>query len=266
MQLQAIFSQKNWSIDEGKTSIIFDRFCEMLAFFSEEQQDLLLKLTEDFLWIRFTDYLNVFYRAFDEFAKEYPSSKCSKIIIAPLITQNDINKHKSASFLHYLVSNEYDSSRYASYKTLFVDNYVKLVEKAVEFDKVCLIDDFIGAGAQAHSVVEYLETKGLSRDKIVILSLVTQSIGYNRCIDEKVEVFYAYLRNRGISDNPESCLERTELMRQIEDIVSPPIGYNFGRERTEALVRMMDTPNNTFPVFWCTKGGLFPAPFPRKQK
>lgn len=264
--MQAIFNQKNWSIDEGKSSYVFNDFCEMLAFFNESQQDLLLKLTEDFLWIRFTDYLNIFYRVFDKFVKKYPSSICSRIIIAPLITQNDINKHKSSSFLHYMVSNEFDSRKYASYKTHFVDNYVKLVEKAVECDKVCLIDDFIGAGSQAHSVVEYLENKGISRDKLVILSLVTQNIGYNRCTDENVEVFYAYLRNRGISDNPERCLERTELMKQIEDIVSPPFGYNFGRERTEALVRMMDTPNNTFPVFWCTKGGLFPAPFPRKQK
>ncbi|HWQ97734.1 MAG TPA: hypothetical protein VN538_06570 [Clostridia bacterium] len=264
--MQAIFSQKNWSIDEGKGSFIFDRFCEMLAFFNESQQELLIKLTEDFLWIRFTDYLNLFYRAFDEFIKEYPPSKCSKIIVAPLITQDDINKHKSSSFLHYMVSNEFDPKRYASYETQFVDNNAKLIQKAGECDKVCLIDDFIGAGAQAHSVVEYLETKGVSRKKIVILSLVIQSIGYDRCCNENVEVFYAYLRNRGISDNPERCLERTELMKQIEEIVSPPFGYNFGRERTEALVRMIDTPNNTFPVFWCTKSGYFPAPFPRKQK
>lgn len=41
--------------------------------------------------------------------------------------------------------------------------------------------------------------------------------------------------------------------------------FQFGYDHSEALVKMIRTPNNTFPVYWLQKrGGAVPVvPFPR---
>lgn len=60
--------------------------------------------------------------------------------------------------------------------------------------------------------------------------------------------------------------QKLELMKSIESKI-PKVGkFSFGYEKSEALVTLMRTPNNTFPIFWkdCThKGQKLKAPFPR---
>jgi hypothetical protein len=59
-------------------------------------------------------------------------------------------------------------------------------------------------------------------------------------------------------------------MTSIEELLEVESNMRFGRNQTEALIKMMRTPNNTFPVYWeerkLKNGTFFYAPFPRQQK
>ena len=54
-------------------------------------------------------------------------------------------------------------------------------------------------------------------------------------------------------------------MHEIEDILKVDSKYSFGFNQTEALISLIKTPNNTFPVYWYEKNGHSHAPFPRKE-
>ena len=64
-QLYGIFKSKSWKVKElGKYSV-FDRFCERLAELeNDNQRDLVMELTEDFLWINSSMYEQYLLSAF----------------------------------------------------------------------------------------------------------------------------------------------------------------------------------------------------------
>ena len=74
------------------------------------------------------------------------------------------------------------------------------------------------------------------------------------------------LRGKGISDKY-TLTQKTRalsLMESIEDWLNVADDYRFGFGRSEALVSMLRTPNNTFPVYWLDKKSLdYKSPFPR---
>ena len=74
--------------------------------------------------------------------------------------------------------------------------------------------------------------------------------------------------NKGISDfyTSEDLADKQCIMKQIEDRIHKVEKYRFGYEGSEALITLIKTPNNTFPVFWKdykTKDGDIKAPFSR---
>ena len=55
-------------------------------------------------------------------------------------------------------------------------------------------------------------------------------------------------------------------MKEIEKLIPGDKFFSFGYNKSEALVTLNRTPDNTFPIFWRNhkKGGkVFQAPFPR---
>lgn len=48
-RLESIFTTKHWSVYSEFEYNYFEHFCERLSEFSDEQQDLILDLTEEFL-------------------------------------------------------------------------------------------------------------------------------------------------------------------------------------------------------------------------
>ena len=59
-QLYSLFERKKWRIEEiGKYSV-YDRFCERLAELENDtQRDLILDLTENFLWVNSGMYMSI---------------------------------------------------------------------------------------------------------------------------------------------------------------------------------------------------------------
>ena len=73
------------------------------------------------------------------------------------------------------------------------------------------------------------------------------------------------MKKKGISDkySDTELSKKIKLMEHIEKNLDIPDDYLFGYKKSEALVTMIRTPNNTFPVFWYNKKNEDNAPFPR---
>ena len=52
-------------------------------------------------------------------------------------------------------------------------------------------------------------------------------------------------------------------MKNIEEAIQVSDDYKFGYKGSEALVKMIRTPNNTFPIYWLRNKKNKFAPFPR---
>ena len=75
----------------------------------------------------------------------------------------------------------------------------------------------------------------------------------------------AFENNEIIVTRPNEEKE-SKCMHAIEGAIKVSSDYNFGYKQSEALVRMIRTPNNTFPIYWYRdkkkKINIY-APFPR---
>ena len=264
IQLREIFIQKKWEI-EGESS--FDRFCEMLSSLSPEQQECVLLLTKEFLRVEFNTYPFHIRKALSCIDSK-SLTDVNKIYVMPLCVKSDYGKQKSSTFVAYGFHDLKSDN-------LFFDKEVNIISTPVGLPKnfnlssglLLLVDDFIGTGETAEGCLRYLVDEiGITLDKILILALVVQRSGYERLLSLGVNTVFSILRGKGISDgfvDPEKGII-SQTMSSIEDMLEFENDIRFGYQGSEALVKMVRTPNNTFPVYWKTKKALkFTPPFPR---
>jgi hypothetical protein len=118
---------------------------------------------------------------------------------------------------------------------------------------ILIVDDFIGTGNTAEDALkDYNLRLRIEDDLPIVVALVAQEQGIQKLSKLGVSVVATIIRKRGISDNSEIVDKprAIELMKTIERQLSINSKYSLGYGRTEALVSMMRTPNNTFPIFW----------------
>lgn len=263
------FAIHNWSKEEND---LFDRFCKMLRHLTESQQELILELTSHFLRLGQNRYL---YHLRDTLSQIEPEDyeTITQIYVLPLLQPADFGKSKSATFVAY----EFQSLDITSH-VVFQGRKCSIVDKPERLPnninrkpcKVFLVDDFIGTGETAENALNHLINEvGIDKSKIVVVCIVAQKEGFLRISSIGVKVYCSIIRQRGISDKYNSPIreEYQKTMQLIEDFLSIDDGLRFGYKGSEALVSLVRTPNNTFPVFWSEphlkNGGKFVAPFPR---
>lgn len=277
-QLWRIFKNNGWPIEQENH---FNDFCEALSYLTAEQQKLVLELTKQFLWVDISKYHSYTKTALSKI-DELILARSKPILLLPLVPERNIGDTKSGNFVWYLIHGHVISNL-----EIFTKHKIYLMDKPIrtEGDKtisripkgfnsnpglIILIDDFIGSGNTAENTVNYFANDlDVHLDNIIIVSLVVQNEGYERIKELGVEVYYADKRNKGISDNfPDPIRsEYLEIMSSIETMLRVKDDFRFGKYKSEALVTMNRTPNNTFPIYWL-KSKLenqkrFPAPFPR---
>ena len=268
-KLYTIFKQKKWKIQEDGDYSVFDRFCSRLAELeNDEERDLIIELTNEFLWIQSSMYEEYLLKALKKLfkSKEWEPEKGKNIYICPLLAARDFGKLKSSTYMLYLCQ----SILMRTYSE-FQEEQIRICEtpevlKAHEdrIGSLILIDDFIGSGETALECLEYLN---FLNKKIHIVSLVAQEEGINNISKENVSVFTAVSRKKAITAAyPESeAKEKMEEMIKISTRLHAPKGMHLGYANTESLVAMIKTPNNTFPVYWYEHKKNSYAPFVRKE-
>ena len=84
---------------------------------------------------------------------------------------------------------------------------------------------------------------------VVAIAAQQESIEYLNNVG--VELYHSIHSPKGISDFYTSPLldSKTLLMKKIEKLI-PSKNFNFGYKKSEAVITLLRTPNNTFPIFW----------------
>lgn len=272
LKVSDTFTANGWDIHRGQDNSCFERYCKMLLTLNnKEEQDLILDLTNRFLWINIDKYL---------FHMEIALKKlieCERdvqyIYIVPLIANKDRGKIKSSAVVAYLLTG-------TTFKVNPESNRInnKIVNNA-KFDipgkidntsLILFVDDFIGTGETANTAISEFFTirNDLEKSRIAILSVACQESGIEAVyLKHKINLHSSIIINRGISDfySNSKLKFSTELMESIEKKLNVDEKWQFGYKKSEALISLIRTPNNTFPIFWFEGKSKrkFTAPFPR---
>ena len=209
-------------------------------------------------------YIKHFSVAFDSFISSYSFSRGKNIYICPLLPEEDFGKSKSSISLLYLVKSHLGAiqRKYSEFSITYADspNAVKL-DKIRDNYTLCLIDDFIGTGDTVERASKYFLDRNISKNMMTIVSLVSMSSGLDD-LNNKGYITYTNIScEKGITDGGNET--QIELMKNIEESIKVSDNYKFGYKGSEALVKMIRTPNNTFPIYWLRNKKNKFAPFPR---
>lgn len=275
-RLRKLFQRQDWPIhsedDEfEEEESVFDKYCLILSHLDNEEQDLLLTLTEDFFYCPSFKYKPLIKKALQKISPEKIGT-CKEVFLLPLVAPKDIGKVKSStSWLYHSLTEIITKITLFDAKPRkgYLDPSLLVRHKSRSNALILFCDDFVGTGDTAVAALgHYNDILRIDSDIPVVVTLVAQQAGVSAIEEFGFEVAATEIRNRGISDSTRLDITRAlELMRQIESRLKVPRGYNFGYKQSEALVSMMRTPNNTFPVFWCSNmlnGVRWASPFERK--
>lgn len=272
IKINKVFEKNKWLIEdtEDATNSLFNRYCERILDIGEnKKKDLMLELTERYLWVEEDEYLEYLIDALVKLiALKSNITEKTKIYVMPLISPDDEGKTKSSSMLVYLFNSVKlrHNSKLSKYKFEIVDKKSEIELYLKEQDAVLLLaDDYIGTGETAEKCIMQMMKKGVEPHQLAILSLVAQESGINYLEQYGICITSSIIRKKGISDYYEGKMleDNIKLMQEIETKMSIKEKYKFGYGGSESLVTMCRTPNNTFPLFWEESGNMKVAPFPR---
>lgn len=259
LQTKRQFTELGWEDEE-----LLKRFCNAISFLNIDQQRMILDLTKNYLRIDSTKYIKYLKIALLKIDQSVIKS-INRIYILPLLKKDDYGKgNKSGYFLsRFFQMPEITTLEMFTGKKLFVldkphhtgDERLDLLKSLHNKQALLiLIDDFIGSGKTGVAALNYLVGElNLSIRKMIIVTLVAQKEGYQRIQEQyNTGIYCCEIRNKGISDNYNSPKKEryTFLMREIEDLINARDDCRFGFNRSEALITLTRTPNNTFPFFW----------------
>lgn len=274
LNLIDVFKANGWEISNNTSGLEsrFNRFCERLSILDTEEQQLVIELTRRFTDISGNEYLQLIIKLLNRMHDERNNvfSVAKKLFILPLVAPQDFNRTKSSSFVWYYFRDEL-----VKYNPLFVGKSlvycdiekVSWISNLKTDEMVIFVDDYVGSGETAVDAIKGLVDRFKTDPKqIVILSIAAQKIGIEHVLQETGVVTYSYYQfTRGISDfySGDQRDDYLKTMNRIEDKLKVDSDYRLGYNKSEALISLIRTPNNTFPVFWKTKTKSKPAPFPR---
>jgi hypothetical protein len=274
-ELRRSFEVRNWA-DFEEFEFFFDNFCNISEHLDQTQTNLILELTNEFLWLRENEYFSRFKKVLIQLSK-IEHLNLNKIYVIPMLSPTDRkgNKTKSSRVVAYLCRSTLFKwiEEFKSTEFIIVDDLKHLPNQrkvAKNNYPIILVDDFVGTGDTAkEALTEILGKRNYSNRTLFILSLVSQKQGIKAMSDMGYRLFTDVVLPKGISEryNGKEELEKKKIMESIEDILSISEDYRFGYKGSQALVSMIRTPNNTFPMYWWNcdleKGKKWNAPFPR---
>lgn len=269
-KLIAIFDKKSWEIEDNSNEVsLFNRFSNTLSELSYDQQLLILELTERFTQIKLEEYLIYIKSVLENVVRDQKIDiiNINNIYIAPLIAPEDFGKSKSSTMVQYIIRNIIKTIPELAFKRIIYTEGLQVESEQInkEDSILFLVDDFVGTGETALSAINYLNnTKSIDNKKVVILTIAALEIGMNLVQSIEILIYTALIFNKGISDfyPPEIVSEKISIMESIEVKIKAHKNERLGYNQSEALLTLIRTPNNTFPVFWKEKRNRI-APFPR---
>ncbi len=277
IQLYKIFHNKNWFSYENN-AFVFENFCHLLENLESHQKDLIIELAEKYKWITFKDYTSLLINAFNQ-VEEIKLRDIQRIILFPLHNPEDENATKSGNSVLYTIKGVDMISQLRhtipKYNKIFfqsIESYTDLYKSSLNFnghELIFLIDDFLGSGETLHATLfEIRKDKFINFNSLNILSVAAQYEAIDYALDNGLSIYTDCIDGKGISDNydQQQAANKLDIMEQIEELI-PQNKCKFGYNQSEALITLIRTPNNTFPIFWkkYKKNQIeYTPPFPRE--
>ena len=266
-KIQQLFAEKSWPLDGFLDEGYFDKFCLMMQELSEEQQEMLLALSQDFVWVQDMEYLKYFVIVFDLLINQLDANVRRTIVITPLLPPEDFGKPKSSVALFYQIKSSifHIQKKYSSHNICLLESPSTFDESNFSPDTIfCLVDDFIGSGETAIAATQFFPDRKIPTNNIFVLGLVAMQQGVDCLIQNSIQVFSGKIMQKAISERSDGKKDTyCDLMEAIEVKIKVRDEYKFGYAHSEGLVKMMRTPNNTFPIYWLKNKKNQNPPFPR---
>ncbi len=250
-----LFKEKGWINDrdpENKASP-FNKFCDLLSYLSTEERGVLFQLSFNYTRFGAADYT----RLLNETLHMIDLKQIgifSKIWVMPLIAEKDRNNFKSGHFVAGLFQ-EHDCLAHPALMNKDVNvayKYKHYMYRLINDSDSCvfLVDDFMGTGETSLSCLAQFNR--VPKNRVFVIALVALEQGVNTVRAQGWNVVVNKILKRGISDTfcePQRSshvkhMQNIEAWLEIEEV------YKFGYKGSEALVTMLRTPDNTFPIFW----------------
>lgn len=269
-QLKEIFDSKKW-FENLYSDTIFDSFCTLCSRLNDEQQSLLLDLTRRYNWFTFNNYQIIYSKQFENLYKN--NSNCKRIILFPIHKQIDEDVTKSGNCVLYLmktsvVHNPVLQNVKIESKELFSDLEPSKL-KLNPNDLFVLLDDYIGTGKTLRDTIDNIKLSNskISNNNLAVVTIVSQFESQSLLSSQRIQLFAHLVVKKGITDfyMGDELKRQIEVMESIERLLKPN-NYSFGYKKSEALVTLLRTPNNTFPIYWHeyeVNGDYIKCPFRR---
>jgi hypothetical protein len=271
MEINKLFKANGW-VGKDNKELVFNGFCKLFVLLEPEQRKLLLELTEKYHWITHNEYPDRIIQALQSIA-ETELIGVTKIYFFPIIKPGDDEKAKSGDHMLYLIkAYKHLMDKYGNVKFELLKTFDQIHNLDLEKEqRLFLIDDYVGSGETFDFCINELKKNAtLIPSLIKIACIAIQEETFYNLVIEGFGVLKTLALQKGITDNNVSqFIEiKKNLMREIERHIPGATSYSLGYNETEALVTMMRTPDNTFPIFWkkFRKNGQYvDAPFSRNE-
>lgn len=272
--LRQIWEEKCWKFpSDAESDNTFKKLCQIAERLTDSEQKLFFQLTSFYSRYSFTDYQGLLIEAISKIQTENLTG-IDQVLILPLVKASDVAKNRSKSG-HSLI---YAAEHVGIPSNVIFDGISRNTLMSPVFKRdalkgknilVMLVDDFVGSGETAITVVNEVRAYIAEQDKICVVALAAMQSGITCLATASVPFFWARLIPKGIEENPEIA-DKSQAYKLIDDIWQKNLNiskdYIRGFQDSEALVTLVRTPNNTLPMYWCAKsrdGKNWPAPFPR---
>ncbi|MBK6482335.1 MAG: hypothetical protein IPG01_04180 [Chitinophagaceae bacterium] len=271
LKLFKIFEKNKWTTHALYETVMLN-FCNLLTNLNEQQRDLILELTDRYNWIspnelsaKLTNTLNL--------VEAEKLKSCKRIIVFPIMRPEDEDKVKSGHMIVYMVRGvkpflkQYDHIQVIElikYEDIKHDKF-----KADVSDQIFLVDDYLGSGETIKTTIELvLKNRTIELSQLNVIAIASQRDTIDFVKGQGIPIYFDHEEKRGITDyyETEGASEKIMIMLEIEKLIPGGSLFSLGYNKSEALITLTRTPDNTFPIFWKEHkkdGQGFKAPFPR---
>jgi hypothetical protein len=271
-RLKELFQNKEWDKNDNEQEI-FRRFGMLLNNLSVTEQNLILDMCERYRWVPYRSYVSLVTQLFSALAAEDLSS-VTHLYLFPVIKPEDEEETKSGNVVLYLYKTIASllPANLREIKFTVFEQFDKITPENFELkagELLLLVDDFIGSGSTITSTFSEVDKNpSVKYDQVRVLSLAIMQEAVDMLNEKAVTLHHIYIEQKGITGyyKGEEHAQKYGTMQKIERMTKVGRNFKMGYKKSEALVTMARTPNNTFSIFWADhkkEGETYLAPFKR---
>jgi hypothetical protein len=254
MKLFQIFVKKNWISINGYDDVL-NRFGELIDALKEEEIELIIELTDQYHWMTYNDYHTSIRTLLKLLYSNSLKSK-KRLFIFPVIKLTDEKDIKSGHIVMKMIDSIKSSiDEFDNIKVILLKEFEDLKKEKLNMDDddfLILVDDYIGSGRTLNSTLQEINKNDTIKNNYAVFTVAIQEDAKKILENQNIELYHYLCLPKGISGsyNSPELEEKLKIMNSLENRIPQIKKYRHGYEKSEALITLMRTPNNTFPIFW----------------